>query len=65
MAQEISDEDRYDQERPGRLSRLGAASRRIIDSQDFDAVLQMGLDSARAPSESRYGCRPPWTGGLP
>ena len=38
-----------------RLSRLGQASLRIIESLDFDKVLQEVVDSARALTASRYG----------
>ena len=38
-----------------RLSRLSAASLRINESLDFDAVLQGALDSARSLTGARYG----------
>ena len=38
-----------------RLSRLGQASLHIIESLDFDKVLQEVVDSARALTASRYG----------
>lgn len=38
-----------------RLSRLSAASRRINESLDLDAVLQGVLDSARSLAGARYG----------
>ena len=38
-----------------RLSRLSAASLRINESLDFDAVLQGALDSARSLTAARYG----------
>ena len=48
------DRDRRIAELEERLSRLGEASLRISESLDFDTVLQLVVDSARALTDSRY-----------
>ena len=47
--------ERADEARLLRLSQLGAASLRMLESLDFDAVLQEAVDSARALTGARYG----------